>query len=53
MSVCQDCEKKLEWGRGFGGSVCPQCRAARANKARRDREKASGRRNGARKAGDW
>ena len=52
MSLCQDCRKELEYGRAYSG-VCPPCRAARANKARRDREKASGRRNGARKAGDW
>jgi len=53
MSVCQDCSEKIEYGRGIGGGgVCPSCRAKRANKSRRVREKASGKATGKRKECD-
>ena len=33
--VCQDCGEKIEYGRGWGGSVCVKCRAKRASDSRR------------------
>lgn len=53
MSVCQDCHEKIEYGVGFGGLCCSKCRAKRANKSRRDREKAAGRSTGTRKEYEW
>jgi len=54
MSDCQDCGKEVKYGEGWGGGhVCSSCRAKRANKSRRDREKAAGRPTGTRKAVDW
>lgn len=54
MSVCVDCKEEVKYGEGWGGSgVCTRCRAKRANKSRRDREKAAGRSTGTRKKEDW
>jgi DNA-directed RNA polymerase subunit RPC12/RpoP len=50
--LCMDCHGELEYGRAYSG-VCPSCRAKRANKSRREREKAAGRSTGRRKECEW
>jgi hypothetical protein len=35
MAICQDCREPIPYGVGFGGSVCPKCRARRAADSRR------------------
>ena len=42
MLICQDCGEKIEYGRGWGGSVCTKCRAKRAHAARKRNAEISG-----------
>lgn len=51
--VCQDCGGDVPYGVGFGGRVCTSCRAKRANKSRRERERLAGRSTGRRKECEW
>lgn len=40
--VCQDCGEKIEYGRGWGGSVCVKCRAKRAHRSAQERARLAG-----------
>jgi hypothetical protein len=53
MSVCQDCHKPVEWGRGWGGmNVCASCRGKRASASAKRRAALSGKVHGDKRGSD-
>lgn len=37
MTKCQDCQKEIPYGKGFGGSVCSVCRGRRVAKINKEK----------------